>query len=88
MDGAPTIRHLELGLTAPGHGAAPALEAPQLAGRAQALPRAGWPAKHDLDYLKTVIELLVLLLGIPWLLKRLATNPKATSRRAASKNLA
>lgn len=50
-------------------------------------PRAGWPAKSTLDYHKTLIELLLLILAIPWILKQLARNPGKVSHQAASHHL-
>ncbi len=52
----------------------------------QAGPR-GLPSKHTLDYLKVALELLLLLLAVPWLIRELARDPKALSRKAASKHL-
>lgn len=50
-------------------------------------PPAGWPAKSDLDYVKTTIELLLLLLAVPWLVRRIVRNPKSTARAAADHHL-
>lgn len=50
-------------------------------------PRAGWPAKATLDYHKTLIELLLLVLAIPWILKQLAEHPGKVSREAAAHHL-
>lgn len=46
------------------------------------------PAKHTLDYIKVAIEVLLLLLAVPWILRELARNPGKASRRAAAKHLA
>lgn len=86
MDGAPSIRHLETGLSSPAYGGSPFTDPPQTGPRG-VFPMTGWPAKHDLEYLKILIELAVLLLAVPWLLARLAKNPKDTSRRVATKQL-
>lgn len=86
MDGAPSIRHLETGLSSPAYGGSPFTDPPQTGPRG-VFPMTGWPAKHDLEYLKILIELALLLLAVPWLLARLAHNPKATSRRAADAKL-
>jgi hypothetical protein len=51
------------------------------------LPRPGWPAKDDLDYAKTAIELTLLLLALPYIIRRLATSPKTTVQRAGRKQL-
>jgi len=45
------------------------------------------PRKETLDYLKVGLELLILLLAVPWLVRELFRNPKGLSRRAASKHL-
>lgn len=50
-------------------------------------PRAGWPAKSTLDYHKTLIELLLLVLAIPWILKQLVKHPGQVSREAAKHHL-
>lgn len=52
-----------------------------------AVPRAGLPAKHTLDYLKVGIEVLLLLLAIPWLLKQLLAHPGDVSHQAAAHHL-
>lgn len=52
-----------------------------------AAPRAGWPAKSTLDYHKTLLELLLLVLALPWLLKQLAKHPGQVSREAAQHHL-
>lgn len=49
--------------------------------------KAGWPSKQALDYHKTLIELLLLVLAIPWLLKQLATHPAQVSKQAAQHHL-
>ena len=38
-------------------------------------PFAGWPEKSTLDYAKTLIEVFVLLLALPWLAKNLILRP-------------
>ncbi len=50
-------------------------------------PRPGWPAKTTLDYHKTLIELLLLVLAIPWLVKQLVKHPGQVSREAANHHL-
>lgn len=45
------------------------------------------PAKHTLEYCKLAIELLLLLLAIPWLLRELVRHPGRVSKAAASKHL-
>jgi hypothetical protein len=46
------------------------------------------PSKDRVEYCKLVLELLMLLLAVPWILRELARNPRAASRRAAAKHLA
>lgn len=46
------------------------------------------PSKDKVEYCKLVIELALLLLAIPWIIRELARNPRAASRRAAAKHLA
>lgn len=45
------------------------------------------PSKHTLEYLKIALELLLLLLAVPYLLKQLIGDPAKLSRQAASKHL-
>jgi hypothetical protein len=45
------------------------------------------PAKDTLEYIKLALELLLLLLAVPYLLRELARHPGNVSRRAASKHL-
>jgi hypothetical protein len=74
-------------LTAPGH--LPTVVSPA-AGSAPGggrLPRAGWPEKTDLDYVKVAVEVALLLVAVPYLLKRLVTRPAATSRKAGEHHL-
>jgi hypothetical protein len=87
VDGAPTIRRLEPALRGPG--AVDEIYAPPRAHTSVGLlpMMTGLPAKDDLDYLKTLIELGILLLAVPWLLKQLARNPRQTSRRVAKKQI-
>jgi hypothetical protein len=69
-------------------GGLPALGPGQDATPAAAVaPRAGWPAKSTLDYHKTLIELLLLVLAIPWILKQLAKHPAKVSQQAAGHHL-
>lgn len=82
----PTVRDL----TAPGHHpgqVAPPPAAQPDNGPAPRFPKAGMPAKHDLDYVKVVIEVALLLLAIPYLVRRLAKRPKTTMRRATDHHL-
>lgn len=60
---------------------------PAAAAGAVTPPRAGWPTKSTLDYHKTLIELLLLVLAIPWILKQLVKHPGDVSRRAAGHHL-
>jgi len=50
-------------------------------------PRPGWPAKSTLDYHKTLIELALLLLAVPWILRELFKHPGQVSRKAAGRHL-
>lgn len=50
-------------------------------------PRPGWPAKSTLDYHKTLIELLLLVLAVPWILKQLLKHPGQVSHAAARHHL-
>jgi hypothetical protein len=45
------------------------------------------PSKAGLEYLKLVIELLLLLLAVPWILRELARHPGEVSRKAANRHL-
>jgi hypothetical protein len=67
------------------YGAQPALQAPQTRS-AGALARL--PGKSTLEYTKLTIEVLLLLLAVPWIVRELARNPGGASRRAATKHLA
>lgn len=44
------------------------------------------PSKDTLDYVKVGVELLLLLLAIPWVLRELIRNPARASRKAAAKH--
>lgn len=46
------------------------------------------PSKGTLEYLKVALELLLLLLAVPWLLRELVKHPGQISRKAARKHLA
>lgn len=50
-------------------------------------PSSRLPSKQTLEYLKIAIELLLLLLAIPWLLRELVRHPAQLSRKAASRHL-
>jgi hypothetical protein len=82
VEGAPNLRELLAPVPS-----APAHATPTTTTSGAALPRPGWPAKHDLDYVKTLIELALLLLAVPWILKRLASNPGGTARKAGESKL-
>lgn len=45
------------------------------------------PSKPTLDWLKVALEVLLLLLAVPWLLRELARNPGKVTRAAARKHL-
>jgi hypothetical protein len=54
----------------------------------RASPRPGWPAKDQLDYHKTLIELVLLVLAGVWVLKALVTKgPGAVVDAAGRKHL-
>lgn len=59
---------------------------PQPADTAGAIARR-LPAKDKLEYVKIALELALLLLAVPWLLREIIRNPKGASRRAARKHL-
>lgn len=46
------------------------------------------PKKEHLDYIKVVVEVLLLLLAVPWIFRELVRNPRQASQRAAAKHLA
>lgn len=46
------------------------------------------PSKPTLDHVKVALEVLLLLLAIPYVLRELARHPGRLSRRAATKHLA
>jgi len=50
-------------------------------------PRFGIPSKQTLDYAKVALELLLLLLAVPWLVRELIRNPGELSHKAATKHL-
>lgn len=50
-------------------------------------PGVGLPSKQSLDYLKVGLEVLLLLLAVPWLLREFTRNPTALSRKAAEHHL-
>ncbi len=50
-------------------------------------PRPGWPDKSTLDYHKVLIELLLLVLAVPWILRQLVKNPAKASHEAAASHL-
>lgn len=45
------------------------------------------PSKPQLEYAKLALELLLLIIAIPWILRELARDPAGVSRKAASKHL-
>jgi hypothetical protein len=65
----------------------PAAVDPPQGGGGGRLPRPGWPDKHDLDYAKTLLELALLLLALPYIIGHLARNPRNAVRRAGRKQL-
>jgi hypothetical protein len=50
-------------------------------------PRPGWPTHGTVKYSKDLLELLLLLLAVPWLVKRIVHNPRRASRAAANHHL-
>lgn len=68
----------------------PYVDEQQLAATAAPKPatrRVGLPSKSTLDYAKVAIELLLLALAIPWIVRELTRNPGRLSKRAAAKHL-
>jgi hypothetical protein len=53
----------------------------------QPAPQRFLPSKPQLDYAKVALELLLLVIAIPWILRELARDPAGLSRKAASKHL-
>lgn len=45
------------------------------------------PSKETLEYLKLGLELLLLLLAVPYLVRELLTHPGRVSKQAAAKHL-
>lgn len=45
------------------------------------------PSKGTLEYLKVALELLLLLLAVPWLMRELVKHPGKVSRQAAARHL-
>lgn len=45
------------------------------------------PSKHQLEYAKTALELLLLVIAIPWILRELLRDPAGVSRKAATHHL-
>ena len=45
------------------------------------------PSKNTLDHIKVAVEVLLLLLAVPWIIRELATHPGRATRRAAAKHL-
>lgn len=64
--------------------ATPAAGPPAPAGR---LPLPGWPQKSSLEYLKLAIEVLFLVLALPWLLGNVLRRPAQVSKGAAHQHI-
>jgi hypothetical protein len=47
----------------------------------------GWPQKSTLEYLKLAIELLFLVLALPWLLANVIRRPGKISEGAAHQHI-
>ena len=45
------------------------------------------PSRGQLEYAKIALELLLLVIAIPWILRELRRDPAGLSRRAATKHL-
>lgn len=45
------------------------------------------PSKPQLEYAKVALELLLLLIAVPWVIRELFRNPSDLSRKAATKHL-
>jgi hypothetical protein len=78
----PDVRALT-GPAAPGH--APDAAASRDARRPGLGVKAAMPEKASLDYIKVLIEVAVLLLALPYLLRQLASHPKRVARGSAKK---
>jgi hypothetical protein len=50
-------------------------------------PHPRLPSHQSLSYVKVGLELLLLLLAVPWILRELTRHPGQVSRKAASKHL-
>lgn len=50
-------------------------------------PHPKLPSQDSLSYIKLGVELLLLLLAVPWILRELTHNPGRLSRKAAGKHL-
>jgi hypothetical protein len=74
-----TFPVLYQGALGPGQDPAPP---PAVPGGRGGLPRPGWPHKDSLDYAKVAIELALLLIALPWLLKKLFTRPGELASKA------
>lgn len=48
-------------------------------------PWDGWPPLETIEYLSKLIVLIVLLMGLPWLVGKLVTDPDQVMRHAASR---
>jgi flagellar biogenesis protein FliO len=48
------------------------------------IPGEHWPDLHTIDYVTKLLVLILLILGLPWLLGRVFTNPTATPEHAAA----
>jgi hypothetical protein len=68
-----------------------AANAPAVTGGGSGYPPARWPSMSQLTYTKEAITVLLLVLALPWLLTKLATDPGAIlsglGRRAANKSV-
>jgi hypothetical protein len=48
-------------------------------------PGEGWPPIETVEYLTKLIILIVLLMGLPWLVTKLITDPDQVMRHAAAR---
>jgi hypothetical protein len=53
-------------------------------GKEGPVPGDHWPALETIDYVTKLIVLILLILGLPWLLGRVFTNPAATPEHATA----
>jgi hypothetical protein len=55
--------------------------------RSSSWPPADWPTSAQLDYTQKLITVVLLLVALPWLLRRFVRSPHAAGERLASRAL-